>query len=299
MIGTAGASVFKRASRVRTCLVLAAVVALPAAAVMSAQNPTFSAGAEAVRVDVLATDGERPILGLQPGDFRVLDNGVPQAVDLVTFETAPLNVVLALDMSRSVSGVELVRLKAAARMVIGSLAAPDQAALLSFGSIVSSHVPLTSDAGRLIEALGADRPAGDTALIDASYGAMLLSESGAGRPIVVIFSDGVDTASFLTPDAVLETARRSDAVVYAVSTPAARRDPFLEQLCARTGGRLVDVNSAEEFRQTFLGLLQEFRHRYLLSYTPKGVNTTGWHALDVQVTSSHAKVRARPGYFRQ
>ncbi len=286
----------RRLSGARAWLALAVLVA--ASIRIAAQNPTFSAATDVVRVDVLVTDGTRPISGLQPGDFVVLDNGVPQSVDLVTFETAPLNVVLALDMSRSVSGIKLVRLKSAARMLIGSLSAPDEAALLSFGSTMSSYVPLTSDPMPLIRAVGAGREGGDTALIDASYSAMLLSESGAGRPIAVVFSDGVDTASFLTADGVLDTARRSDAVVYAVSTPAARRDPFLEQLCARTGGRLVDVNSVDEFRQTFLGLLDEFRHRYLLSYRPTRVSTTGWHELDVRVKDPRARVKARPGYFR-
>jgi VWFA-related protein len=268
------------------------------ARMMTAQDPTFSARAELVRVDVLVTANGQPVRGLQREDFEVLDNGVLQDADLVAFEDAPLNVVLALDMSRSVRGAKLVQLRAAARMVIGSLAERDKAAVLSFASTVFSRVPLTPDAARLIGALNALPDAGDTAVVDASYAAILLSETDVGRPLVVVFSDGVDTASFLTAPAVLETARRSDAVVYAVSTSAAPAGSFLDELCARTGGRLIDAASTEDFRQTFLGLLEEFRHRYLLSYTPTGVGQSGWHELEVRVKAPRATVRARPGYFR-
>jgi VWFA-related protein len=269
-----------------------------AGAAASAQAPTFSTRTDVVRLDVLVTDGTQPMMGLGAADFEVLDNGVPQKVDLVAFESAPLNIVLALDMSRSVSGAKLVQLRAAARMVIGSLAAQDKAALLSFASTVFSRVRLTGDREQLIGALSAAPTTGDTALVDASYGAVLLSESDTGRPIVVLFSDGLDTASFLTPQSVLSTTARSDAVVYAVATSDTRRDPFLQELCTQTGGRLIDVRDASEFRQTFLGLLKEFRQRYLLSYTPTGATQSGWHAVDVRVKGRSATIKARPGYFR-
>ena len=87
---------------------------LVATVALSAQGVVFSSKVEAVRVDVLVTDREKggtAVLGLKPSDFEVLDNGVPQQVDLVSFEQIPLNVVLALDMSESVSGDRLDRAK--------------------------------------------------------------------------------------------------------------------------------------------------------------------------------------------
>lgn len=294
-----GGSAAASRTRVAVAAALAVLAALttPRAGIV-AQQPTFSTRTDLVRVDVLVTADGQPVTGLQREDFEVLDNGVPQAAELVAFENAPLNVALALDMSRSVRGLKLIQLRAAARMVIGSLAERDKAALLSFASTVFSRVPLTGNAPELIAALNEPPDTGDTALVDASYAAILLSETNAGRPLVVIFSDGIDTASFLPAASVLETARRSDAVVYAVSTGASTPGSFLDQLCARTGGRLIDATSTEDFRQTFLGLLEEFRHRYLLSYTPTGVSQPGWHDLQIRVKGRPVTVRARPGYFR-
>jgi VWFA-related protein len=278
--------------------VAAALVVAAAALVTAGQAPTFSTRTDVVRIDVLVTDEGQPIAGLTASDFDVRDNGVPQHVDLVAFEDAPLNIVLALDMSRSVSGTKLVQLRSAARMVIGSLAPRDKAGLVSFASTVFSRVPLTTNRAGLIDALSTRPTTGDTALVDASFGALLLSESDVGRPIVIVFSDGVDTASYLSAASVLETTRRSDAVVYAMATTDGERDPFLDDLCTNTGGRLVDVRSAAEFRQTFLRLLSEFRHRYLLSFTPASASPPGWHALDVRVKGRSAVVKARRGYFR-
>lgn len=264
---------------------------------MSAQTPTFSSLVETVRVDVLATDGHAPILGLQPEDFEVLDNDVAQKVDLVAFQQLPLNVVLALDTSRSVSGERLEALRAASRAVVDELKADDKVALLSFSNVLSIRTGLTADADRVRVALEQPAVSGDTALVDAAYTAVVLGESDAGRALVIVLSDGADTASFLTPESVLDTARRSDAVVYGVSVAGAGRTGFLRELCAQTGGRILSAESTKKIGETFLEVLDEFRHRYLISYAPQGVGKGGWHRLAVRVKRRRATVEARPGYL--
>src|SRR5438045_2994964 len=88
-------------------------LALLGAAAAAQQSPAFSSKIEVVRVDALVTDNGKPVLGLGPADFEVVDNGVPQTVDLVSFDEIPLNVILALDMSDSVSGDRLAQLRGA------------------------------------------------------------------------------------------------------------------------------------------------------------------------------------------
>ena len=44
-------------------------------------------------------------------------------------------------------------------------------------------------------------------------------------------------------------------------------------------------------------MLQEFRQRYLVSYTPRGVAKDGWHRLEVRVRNRRATIKARPGYL--
>ena len=266
------------------------------AAALPAQAPVFSSRIEAVRLDVLVTENGRLVPGLKPDDFDVLDNGVPQVVDLVSFEDIPLNVILALDMSASVDGDRLTHLQTAGKTLLNGLKATDQAALVNFSHMVVGSAGLTSDFERVRRALEEARPAGQTALVDASYAGMMIGESDAGRSLLIVFSDGVDTASWLTPDSVLDTAKRSDVVVYGVEV-GTQRSSFPSELSALTGGRLIEVESTKDLSATFSSILEEFRQRYLVSYSPRGVTSDGWHRVEVRVKGRNAAVKARPGYL--
>jgi VWFA-related protein len=98
---------------------------------------------------------------------------------------------------------------------------------------------------------------------------------------------------------VLEAAKRSDAVIYGVSTGEANKGnaPFLRNLSELTGGTLFKIESTANLSATFVRILEEFRQRYLVSYIPRGVPKDGWHRLDVRVKGRKATVKARPGYL--
>jgi VWFA-related protein len=273
------------------------VFSAPAASSSAQQSPAFSSKIEAVRVDVLATDNGQPIRGLIAADFEVVDNGVPQQVDLVSFEQIPLNVILALDMSDSVAGERLENLRAAGRALLAALKKDDQSALVAFSHRVQLGAGLSTDASRVRAALDDANPTGNTALIDGTYAAITLGESDAGRALVIVFSDGLDTSSWLTAEAVLDAAKRSDAVVYGVSVQSRVKPEFLRDVTSFTGGRLFEVEKTANLGSIFLNVLEEFRQRYLVSYTPRGVAKDGWHKLDVRVRNRRASIKARPGYL--
>jgi VWFA-related protein len=278
----------------RAMLVTSLIVAT--AIVVRTQNATFSSRVEAVRVDVLVTDNGRPVRGLGRDDFEVRDNGVAQQIDLVSFEQIPLNVILALDMSDSVAGDRLARLRAAGGAVLAGLAREDRAALVTFSHVVELGAGLTNDVHAVRTALDRASGMGNTALIDGTYAAMTIGESDAGRALLIVFSDGLDTSSWLSADKVIDAAKRSDVVAYAVSVRSPIKPEFLRDLTSQSGGRLFEVEKSEDLKSTFVGILDEFRHRYLVSYTPQGVARDGWHKLDVRVKRK-ATVKARPGYL--
>ncbi len=267
-----------------------------AALALVTQRPDFAARREAVRVDVLVTEKGQPVTGLTTSDFEVLDNSVAQRVDLVSFEQIPLNVVLVFDTSGSVTNERLSHMRDAGYAVLKGLTRNDQAALVTFSHVVVQRAPLTPDLGTVRAAFTFRPPEGDTALVDAVYTSIMVGESDAGRSLLIVFSDGLDTASFLPADAVLDTAKRSDVVVYGVSVGPRVR--FLRDLSAFTGGTVFDVESTKDLSATFEKILDEFRHRYLVSYSPEGVTRGGWHRLEVRVRNRSARVQARPGYMR-
>ena len=262
-----------------------------------AQGPAFTSKVEAVRVDVLVTENGEAIRGLGPADFELSDNGVPQAVELVSFDQIPLNVILALDMSDSVAGERLEQLRGAGSGLLAALKKDDQAALITFSHAVQLGATLTTDVASVQAALAAAVSAGQTALVDGAYAGIMVGESDAGRALLIVFSDGVDTSSWLRAEAVLDAAKRADVVVYGVSVVSRLKPEFLREVTSFTGGRLFEIEKRANLSATFLGILDEFRHRYLVSYTPKGVAKDGWHKLEVRVKNRRATIKARPGYL--
>jgi len=266
-----------------------------ASAIVRTQDVTFSSRVEAVRVDVLVTDNGQPVRGLGPRDFEIRDNGVLQQIDLVSFEQIPLNVVLALDMSDSVAGERLQRLRTAGNAILEGLEKNDQAALVTFSEAVRLGAKLSTDVSPVRAALQRAEGAGQTSLIDGVYAGIQVGESDAGRALMIVFSDGLDTASWLPAEKVLDAAKRSDVVAYGVAVRSPAKPEFLRDLTSFTGGRLFEVEKMDKLESLFLDILQEFRQRYLVSYTPRGVAKEGWHKLDVRVKHT-GTVKARPGY---
>jgi Ca-activated chloride channel homolog len=263
-----------------------------------APDPQFRSRVEVVRVDVLVSDRGRPVRGLTKDDFEVRDNGVLQQIDHVSFEEMPLNLVLVLDTSGSLGDRRLAALGEAAGVLLDGLGQDDGAALVTFNHVVAQRVGLTSDLPAVRRALSRLTGGGYTALNDGVYAGMMLAQADADRAIVVVLSDGVDTMSWLMPDAVLDTARRSDVVVYSVYTGGPRAPALLRDLASVTGGAIFQNVAADRLQKTFAGIAEEFRQRYLVSYSPTGVTPGGWHSLDVRVKGRRLTVKARPGYMR-
>lgn len=277
--------------------VILAAAAVAFSTSTAGQQLTFSAATRLVRVDVLVTQNGRPVPGLTDADFEVLDNGVKQAVSLVSIEALPLDVVLALDMSRSISPGALETLRRSAQAAVGRLQQSDHVGVIALGRVVDLRTPLTLDRQRVLSALQAPAPFGETALIDAVQGALVVAAAGAGRPLIIVFTDGEDTSSFLTADSVLAVAGGQAAVVYGVTTNVSPVGTFLRDVTRQTGGRVLPLRSIEEIERSLIDVFAEFRQRYVIGYQPTGVDGAGWHKLDVRVRRRGAEVTARPGYF--
>ena len=287
------------------------------------QIARFRSTADAVRVDVLVSDRGRPIAGLQAHDFDLRDSGVIQSIEAVSIEDVPVTLMLALDTSSSISG-QLQQLKDAAQTAVASLRPDDHVALLTFSDRVVRAQSFTRDRRLLDAAIDRMTAAGATSLRDVVYTATALRERAPGRVVLLLFTDGVDTVSWLTPDDVLDAAVRSDMVMYAISTsdtlyhPDAgtakryakaagelfRAEPepfphgFIVELTDRTGGSVLFVQKATGLPDAFSRIVAEFKSRYLLTYSPRGVPSVGWHPIEVRLKNRRGQVTARRGYWR-
>lgn len=319
--GVARSDQRRESHAVKNAALLVAFAASITVGAQQAPTQVFRADVEAVKVDALVERGGQPVTGLVATDFELLDDGVRQTLQSLSVETVPMNVVLVLDTSGSVVGARLTSLIGAARRVLEALRPKDLAGVLTFSNTITQRIALTSDKSRAIQALDSVSAEGSTALFDATYSALLLGTDPQSPTLLLIFSDGFDTASWLDSGAVIDASARSDAVVYAVtseqttseraiaelmrnpnlprspvpSVPQSSSPDFLTRIAGATGGRVLRADD-HHLSADFAGILKEFQNRYLLVYSPTGVAGQGWHSITVHV--DNAKVQARRGYWR-
>ena len=293
---------------------LAAVLSIAAAA-----QQKFRSGVDIVRVDALVTDGRKPIAGLTPADFELRDNGVVQSIDSAALESLPLSLILVLDTSGSVAGSKMKHLGDAVDLMLNGLRPEDRAALVTFSHRVWLRSPLASDFGALRTMMTTAGAAGGTAVHDAVYAALAVSDVQDSRPVLVVFSDGLDNMSWMSADVVERAARRANAVVYSVAVAARTvsqwthgspggfvsvpvyprgQTDFLEAVADATGGRMLKADSTNNLPKAFDEILREFRTRYVLAYSPRRVDAPGWHRIELRVKGRKADVKARAGYQR-
>jgi VWFA-related protein len=184
--------------------------------------PLFRAVANVVRVDTLVTERGKPVGKLTADDFELFDDGVRQQVTAASIEDVDVDVVLVLDTSRSVAGTRLQALRDAASALVRSLRPADRAAVVTFASGVTVNAPLTTDHTAISRALETADARGATSLVDAAWTSVLLAHGNDRPTLVLIFSDGADTASWLRVSPVVALASRANLVVDAVVAGGAR-----------------------------------------------------------------------------
>ena len=289
--------------------------ATPAGQTPPPQQPStvFRTGADVVSVDASVQRDRRPVSGLTAADFELLDNGVPQEVTEVAYEKLPIDVTLLLDVSASVTGQVLDELRRALRQVRADLGPADRLRLLTFNMSISRLVDFAQPAAELDQSLNSLRGAGSSAVFDALAVALTTADAPGRRRLLVLFSDGQDSSSISSPDELLEVARRSTPTIAVIlGSPLPDRPASLvrtssalaslsvntltERLATETGGIVTTVKPGENLTSKFRRMVQDFRSSYVLYFTPKGIERSGAHTLDVRVKRPGVEVRARRGY---
>lgn len=262
------------------------------------QAPTFRSSIERVPLNVSVTAGGRPVVGLTAADFTVTDMGASQEIESVMQQQdSPLCVQLVLDVSESVSGQRLRRLVEASTGLVDALRPSDRAGLVTFATSVDVRVPMTPDRVSIKRALASAQGAGTTSLRDAVALALGTPPCSDAPTVLIVFSDGADTSSWLNDAEVVESARRAGVVIHVVEArTSSMTSRFLPALAEAAGGRVFSASSPDDLMRLFTTALNEMRARYLITFTPR-VTTAGWHELKVRVRGRRVDIKARPGYF--
>jgi len=289
----------------------------PGAAFQSpAGKATFRSGVDLVRITAVVQDRRgRPVLGLLPSDFELDVAG--ERVQIVEFgsEATGVSIALLIDDSGSMSlAGRREAAQDAARQIVGWLEANrDEVTLLGFDKRLRTVQPFTTQPSTVLAALAELKPYGLTSLYDAiAEAARPLASRSRPRRAVVVITDGVDTASVMTPPEVSRIASEIDVPVYVVAirvgvdriggmpdvvgpTTVDPSQASLDDLARWTGGATFTAGTAAETSLVAQRILTELRHQYLIAF--EASPRAGWHALTVGVRKKNVVVRARGGYI--
>ncbi len=307
----------------RLLALLAILVAAPVAAQENAQAkgpeqdpPTFaeSAGAEYVMLPVLVTDKQgKYVDNLTKSDFvvRVEDS----RVEFDTFEkdeSAPVSFAFLVDTSGSMGvAKKLENAKNAIRSLIKNRHSGDDFALFAFSEgEVRLVVDFSPDPTRLLQELYDLEASGQTALFDAvaaTPGKMLKGSNN--KRAILLFTDGVDNASELSPAQMAEILQHVSVPVYAIGmknaafdmlSSAERRElsiDTLQMLASSSGGRMHLVAGDDDLRPLATQISSEARQQYLLGFAPSGKGDVKYRVVFVSVAKPGSwVVRTRRGY---
>ncbi len=262
-------------------------------------------------VPIYATvlDGQRRLVtDLQREDFEVFDNGKLQTLTNFVSETTPFTAVVMLDTSGSMT-LNLEFVKMAAEEFLIRMLPDDRAKVGSFNDkikILPRDEPFTGNRDRLIRLLKEDLDFGyPTRLWDAVDESIAQMELLEGRRVVLVFTDGDDSASKRGRDDVLERAQGKDMMIYAVglaseyfngqSKVRSRPDRGLRRVADETGGGYFELSKKDELGPTFTRVAQELHSQYVMGFTPEVLDGK-IHKLEVRVKRPGLTARSRRSY---
>ncbi len=282
----------------------------PAAPAEDAAVPVFLENVRLVNVFANVTDGTGAIIGgLTKEDFAVSEDGRAQRIAVFERQSElPLNLVLAVDTSGSVKKDLSAEEQAAKRFVHALLRGQDRMALLQFADEVREVVGFTNQTSRLDKGLGALKTGNSTAFYDAVYLAAQNLAGKQGRKVLVVITDGGDTAKNTSYAQALEAALRSEVMVYSlidvpVEASAGRElggEHALIALSEQTGGRYFYVDEGG-LDKAFERVSEDLRTQYLLGYYPARQDPgASFHRIRVTVpraAEEQFQIHARTGYY--
>ncbi len=255
---------------------------------------------EAVLVPVIVTHGGQFVRGLKQQDFEIVEDGVKQSIASLASEDAPLDLVLAIDVSGSMEHA-LGDVKAAVKQLLSKLRPGDAATIIGFNDTMFLAAEREKDQKAREEAVDLLTPWGGTALYDATVSAIDLVGKEGGRKGIVIFSDGDDRNSITSRDTATARVQASDAMLYTVGFGGGATVPGLklklEQYARDTGGRAFFPQRTQDLNRVFDDIVEELANQYVLSYSSTNQKQdNNWRTIKVRVKNGKYDVRARDGY---
>lgn len=273
-------------------------------------NAQIRVSTQTVPLYVTVMDGARRLVpDLAEEDFEIYDNGKLQKLTNFDNKATPISVVVMLDTSGSMT-LALDLVKQAAEQFLIRLLPEDKGKVGAFNDKIevkpASGLPFTNNRDQLIRALGDLDFGYPTRLYDAVDFGINELKTADGRKVVLVFTDGEDTASRMGSGDVTERARIDEVMVYSVGmeneymngNQRVRTSPDrgLRRLSDETGGGFFMLKKKDELGSTFTRIAQELHSQYVMGFTPETLDNK-IHKLEVRLKKPGMTARARRSYL--
>jgi Ca-activated chloride channel family protein len=230
--------------------------------------------------------------------------GNPDAIDLRA-DSSGTNVFVLFDTSNYMYRGFVYASDAIADFIRG-LDRSDSIAVYTYSRNLNRAVALNRDRGMAIGGLRKAVAGDDSAL----YNSLLLTLRDAakvpGRKVVIVFSNGPDNASMVSPDDVRAVAEDEGIPIYVISTSEVTKDPvsssIFKRISANTGGKSYFAKTWQKQIEAFESIREDLGNSYTLTYYPQPNPNEGFRRIRVELTDEAMrkyKIRARPGYRPQ
>ena len=293
----------------------AAVLACAALGAAPAAQQIFRASTDMVLLSVTASRSGAPAGGLDRSQFVVFEDGRVQEIEVFARDAQPVALSLLLDSSISMETKMPVASEAAVGFV-RRLGPDDIAQVVTFNTDTEIRQSFTNDKQLLETAIRTTRADGSTALYTALYVAFSeldrvrrQAQERIRRQAIILMSDGEDTTSLLPYEDVLDRAKRSGVVVYAIglranlspgpiSNGSNSYDFALRMLAQTTGGRAFFVNNVSQLPEVYAQIADELATQYTIGYTSNNPKRDGaWRQIAVRINEQGVLARTRTGYY--
>ncbi|MEO7192729.1 MAG: VWA domain-containing protein [Vicinamibacterales bacterium] len=269
-----------------------------------ASGPSFRAATDVITVPVDVRDNRgHAVMGLSQTQFQLQEDGQAQQISTLLTSSAALTVLLGLDVSASMEPV-IGEVTKGARAFLEALRPQDAVSIAAFNTGFFVIARAGSPPAARNDALDKIRTTGTTALYDSMVRAADLMKSQPAPRVIVMFTDGVDTASRATLETVRGAFQTGDIALYLVlqgEIGQGEAPENLARLARETGGVALFAKQTKLLREHFTTIVNELKNRYVLVYSPsRPLGDGAWREIAVEVAGKNDyTVRSRTGYLAQ
>ena len=268
-------------------------------------------------VSVVDRDGD-VVEGLTQNNFRVLEDNVLQEITLFKHEDVPISMGLVIDSSGSMKNKN-EKVHSAALSFVKESNPDDETFIVAFDDQAWLQQDFTGSLGDLVDALENLDPRLETALFDAIYLSVdHVKKGNLNKKVLLVVSDGEDTASKWGYNKVLEHVQKADVQIYAIGiqdendsrsgglfgrSPQKKAREALKVLAETSGGQAFFPKSIDEVEEICRQIARDLRNQYTIGYSPKNDEQDGsWRAIKVDLVNppknaGKIKVTTRQGYL--